>query len=72
MISDSPSVAVDLDLGRLPTTKATDERGEREMLNRLRTYVVCFIIDRCFAMNLGKPTMRPENEVRLYLAQFEQ
>lgn len=64
------SLAVDLDLGRAPSIKPTDERGEREVLNRLRTYIVCYIIDRCFCINLGKPTMMPENDVRAYEDRF--
>ena len=60
----SCSLAVDLDLGRVPEQRPTDERGERELLNRLRAYSVCYIMDRCHCINLGKPAMMPENDVR--------
>ncbi|KAI0087537.1 hypothetical protein BDY19DRAFT_994860 [Irpex rosettiformis] len=56
-------LAVDLDLGRVPDHKPTDERVERELLNRLRAYAVCYIMDRCHCINLGKPAMMPENEL---------
>ncbi len=56
-------LAIDLDLNRPPSVKPTDERSEREILNRLRTYVVCYIMDRCFCINLGKAFMVPEDEV---------
>lgn len=41
----------------------TDERRQREVLNRLRTHIICYIIDRSFCLNLGKPFMIPEDEV---------
>ncbi|KAJ3537444.1 hypothetical protein NM688_g6690 [Phlebia brevispora] len=56
-------LAIDLDLGRPPVVKPTDERGEREVLNRLRTYIICYIVDRSFGINLGKPFMVPEVEL---------
>ncbi|KAI0686308.1 hypothetical protein BC835DRAFT_1420504 [Cytidiella melzeri] len=56
-------LAVDLDLGRVPSSKPADERGERELLNRLRVYAVCYTMDRCYCLNLGKPAMMPENEL---------
>ena len=58
-------LALDLELHRVPETMPTDERGQREVLNRLRTHIICFIIDRCFCINLGKPFMIPEDEVSL-------
>ncbi|PSS11025.1 hypothetical protein PHLCEN_2v3321 [Hermanssonia centrifuga] len=64
-------LAIDLDLNRPPSVKPTDERSEREILNRLRTYVVCYIMDRCFCINLGKAFMVPEDElIRNVASQF--
>ncbi len=57
-------LAIDLDLGRPPLVRPADERGAREVLNRLRTYIICYIVDRSFGINLGKPFMVPEVEVR--------
>ena len=64
-------LALDLELHRVPETMPADERAQREVLNRLRTHIICFIIDRCFCINLGKPFMIPEEDVSMlpYLAQ---
>lgn len=56
---------MDLELHRVPAQRPADERAQREVLNRLRTYVTCYIIDRSFCINLGKPFMMPEEEVRI-------
>ena len=58
------SLAIDLDLYRVPEVMPSDERGEREVLNRLRTYICIYIADRGTCLNLGKPFMVPEVEVR--------
>lgn len=55
---------MELNLNRIPDVKPTDERGQRELLNRLRTWVVCYVLDRCMCLNLGKPFMMPEDDVR--------
>ena len=57
-------MAMELNLNRIPDVKPTDERGQRELLNRLRTWVVCYVLDRCMCLNLGKPFMMPEDDVR--------
>lgn len=62
------SLAIDLELHRVPSAMPADERGQREVLNRLRTHIICYVIDRCFCINLGKPFMIPEDDVsRSYL-----
>ncbi|EKM52424.1 uncharacterized protein PHACADRAFT_30944 [Phanerochaete carnosa HHB-10118-sp] len=64
-------LALDLELHRVPETMPADERAQREALNRLRTHIICFIIDRCFCINLGKPFMIPEDElIRSAAAKF--
>ena len=60
-------LAIDLELNRVPSAMPADERGQREVLNRLRTYVICYVIDRCFCINLGKPFMIPEDDVSTLL-----
>lgn len=57
-------LGIELNLNRMPVHKPTDERNERELLNRLRTWIICYIMDRCICINLGKPFMIPEDEVR--------
>ncbi|THH33350.1 hypothetical protein EUX98_g804 [Antrodiella citrinella] len=56
-------LGIELNLNRMPTTMPTDERNERELLNRLRTWIICYIMDRCICVNLGKPFMVPEDEI---------
>ncbi|KAH8092166.1 hypothetical protein BXZ70DRAFT_898356 [Cristinia sonorae] len=56
-------LGIELNLNRMPKTMPTDERGERELLNRLRTWIICYIMDRCICINLGKPFMVPEDEI---------
>ncbi|KAI0073841.1 hypothetical protein K474DRAFT_134101 [Panus rudis PR-1116 ss-1] len=56
-------LAIELNLNRIPAVQPSDERGERELLNRLRTWILCFIIDRCIGVNLGKPFMIPEDDL---------
>lgn len=59
----TPSLGIELNLNRMPSVKPTDERNERELLNRIRTWIICYIMDRCICINLGKPFMIPEDEV---------
>ena len=47
----------------MPETMPADERGEREVLNRLRTFIICYIADRNACLNLGKPFTVPEVEL---------
>ncbi|OCH87693.1 hypothetical protein OBBRIDRAFT_814001 [Obba rivulosa] len=55
-------LASELNLGRNPTVTATDEREERELLNKSRAWLICFLIDRCFSIQMGKPWMIPEDD----------
>ncbi|KAI0791090.1 hypothetical protein C8Q75DRAFT_816566 [Abortiporus biennis] len=56
-------LGIELNLNRIPAEKPTDERNQRELLNRLRTWIICYIMDRCICINLGKPFMVPEDDV---------
>lgn len=56
-------LAIELNLNRLPRVKPTNERDERELLNRTRTWIICYIMDRCICVNLGKPFMVPEDDL---------
>ncbi|TCD60645.1 hypothetical protein EIP91_009746 [Steccherinum ochraceum] len=54
-------LAIELNLNRVPDMKPTDERNQRELLNRIRTWITCYVMDRCVGVNLGKPFMIPED-----------
>ncbi|THH32188.1 hypothetical protein EUX98_g1983 [Antrodiella citrinella] len=56
-------LAMDLSLNRLPDDKPTAERSQREILNRTRTWLSCFILDRCICVNVGKPFMMPDDDI---------
>ncbi|KAG8945173.1 hypothetical protein FRC04_001152 [Tulasnella sp. 424] len=45
------------------TTKFLDERHEREILNRTRTWIICFNLDRSGATQFGKPPSIKEDSV---------
>ncbi len=46
-----------------PTTKFIDERHEREILNRTRTWIICFNLDRSGATQFGKPPSIKEDTI---------
>ncbi|KAF5345063.1 hypothetical protein D9758_010418 [Tetrapyrgos nigripes] len=54
-------IATDLNLHHPPATKPQDERQEREMLNRMRVWMICFNLDRSTATQFGKPSTIKEN-----------
>lgn len=56
-------LGIELNLNRPPSSPPITEREEREYLNRTRTWIICYIMDRCICVNLGKPFMIPEDEV---------
>ncbi|KAG8879787.1 hypothetical protein FRB97_001393 [Tulasnella sp. 331] len=45
------------------TTKFLDERHEREILNRTRTFLICFNLDRSGSTQFGKPPSVMENVI---------
>ncbi|KAG8904048.1 hypothetical protein FRB99_002352 [Tulasnella sp. 403] len=45
------------------TTKFIDERHEREVLNRTRTWIICFNLDRSGATQFGKPPSIKEDSI---------
>ncbi|KAI0794903.1 hypothetical protein C8Q75DRAFT_803748 [Abortiporus biennis] len=55
-------LAIELNLNRLPPVSPSDERAEREQLNRMRTWLNCFTMDRYACVNLCKPCMIPDDE----------
>ncbi|KAG8996728.1 hypothetical protein FRB94_008065 [Tulasnella sp. JGI-2019a] len=58
------AMATDLSL-HVPssTTKFLDERHEREILNRTRTWLICFNLDRSGSTQFGKPPSVQENVI---------
>ena len=64
MTSDWDRLAVELNLNKPSSEPPADERHERELLNRRRTWMICCIMDYSTSMQMGKqPTIR-EDEVR--------
>ncbi|KAF8591626.1 hypothetical protein K439DRAFT_1610928 [Ramaria rubella] len=58
-------IATDLGLDRASTTKPLSERHARELLNRTRTWLNCFNVDRSSSTQWGKPTgLREDAAVR--------
>lgn len=55
-------IATDLGLNRASSTKPLSERHERELLNRVRTWLNCFNVDRSSSTQWGKPTSLWEDE----------
>ncbi|KAJ6471448.1 hypothetical protein C8R45DRAFT_1014408 [Mycena sanguinolenta] len=56
-------LAIDLNLHQAPTgtTLNGSEKGERELLNRARVWMICFNLDRSAATQSGKPpTIEPD------------
>lgn len=48
-------MATDLNLHVRTTTKPLNEQHERELLNRSRTWLICYNLDRSASAQLGKP-----------------
>lgn len=55
------SIATDLNLHQPSSTKITSEKHEREILNRTRTWMICFNLDRSTSTQLGKPSTIKED-----------
>ena len=55
-------IAADLNLHLLPPKKPTTEHQELEMLNRTRTWIICFNIDKSAAVQFGKPSTLREDQ----------
>ncbi|TFY56655.1 hypothetical protein EVG20_g8846 [Dentipellis fragilis] len=56
-------LAMELDLNRPSRPRPSDERYEREMLNRYRTWMVCCIIDASICLQLGKQPLIREDAI---------
>ncbi|KZO97349.1 hypothetical protein CALVIDRAFT_497636 [Calocera viscosa TUFC12733] len=63
-------MATDLNLHVPITTKGADEVTEREILNRYRTWEICFNLDRSAATQLGRPTAIREDYIIRHSASF--
>lgn len=58
-------MAIDLNLHVRSTTKPLNEQHERELLNRTRTWLICYNLDRSASAQLGKPaSIRPDPIIR--------
>jgi hypothetical protein len=59
-------LAIELGLNRDSNVKTLDERHERELLNRRRTWMICSIIDGSTSLETGKaPEVGRDEEVFL-------
>ena len=56
-------LATELNLSRIQEPFA-DERQERESHNRTRMWLLCFVMDRCLSIHLGRAWMVQEDAVR--------
>ncbi|KAG8715199.1 hypothetical protein FRC09_016829 [Ceratobasidium sp. 395] len=56
-------LAMDLNLYKQGTRTFVNEAHEREVLNRTRTWLICFNLDRALATKLGRPTTIPEDYI---------
>ncbi|EIW56374.1 uncharacterized protein TRAVEDRAFT_49201 [Trametes versicolor FP-101664 SS1] len=54
-------LATELSLSRIPDGQPPDERQEREILNRTRMWLMCYIMDRCLSIQSGKAWMVQED-----------
>ena len=54
-------LATDLNLHQPSNVKPTSEAQEREMLNRTRTWMICYNQDRSTATQYGKPSTIKED-----------
>ncbi|KAH7879353.1 fungal-specific transcription factor domain-containing protein [Lentinula edodes] len=56
-------IATDLNLHQASATKPQNEKQEREMLNRIRVWMICFNLDRSTATQFGKPSTIKEDYI---------
>ncbi|KAI0830360.1 hypothetical protein BC628DRAFT_1408462 [Trametes gibbosa] len=54
-------LGTELNLSRIPDGQPQDERQEREILNRTRMWLMCYIMDRCLSIQSGKAWMVQED-----------
>ncbi|KAJ1304155.1 hypothetical protein OPQ81_008555 [Rhizoctonia solani] len=56
-------LAMDLGLYKQGSKSYINETHEREVLNRTRTWLICFNMDRALATRMGRPTTIPEDYI---------
>ncbi|KAF8187951.1 hypothetical protein K438DRAFT_1834414 [Mycena galopus ATCC 62051] len=57
-------LAMDLNLHQVPSNKFKgNEKQERELLNHMRVWMICFNLDHSIAAQFGKPTMIKEDYI---------
>ncbi|CDO75998.1 hypothetical protein BN946_scf184780.g5 [Trametes cinnabarina] len=65
-------LATELNLSRIPEGDPGDERQEREILNRTRMWLMCYIMDRCLSIQSGKAWMVQEDHTVRNVSQWLQ
>lgn len=59
-------MATDLRLYRSPSTESANETQEREALNRVRVWLLCFNFDQATAVQFGRPWIMKEDTIILH------
>jgi hypothetical protein len=63
-INKRSSIAIDLNLHITPVAKVNPtEKEEREVLDRLRLWMICYETDWNMAVHYGKPSSVKENQI---------
>ena len=57
------SLAVDLNLNRPSVTKVVNDQHERELLNRTRTWLILFAMERAASVLVGRTLTLPDDPV---------
>ncbi|KAL7278771.1 hypothetical protein ACG7TL_007779 [Trametes sanguinea] len=65
-------LATELNLSRIPDGDPGDERQEREIMNRTRMWLMCYIMDRCLSIQSGKAWMVQEDHTVRNVSQWLQ
>ncbi|SJL15610.1 uncharacterized protein ARMOST_19113 [Armillaria ostoyae] len=64
------SIATTLYLNRTAKINSASENEEREYLNRVRVWQICFLLDQAVAIQLGKPYMMKEDTIIHHLGEW--
>jgi hypothetical protein len=57
------SLAIDLNLNRPPVTRVINDQHERELLNRTRTWLIAFAMERAVSVLVGRTLTLPDDHV---------
>ncbi|KAG6333341.1 hypothetical protein ID866_5747 [Astraeus odoratus] len=63
-------IATDLNLHQVPTTQPQTEKQERELLNRVRVWMICFNLDHSTATQFGKSSTMKDDYITRHSADW--